>query len=204
MWFSYGHRRRCSFIWFQWRWKSSKCPILPPPRGGYAGALRAPARGEGGGDWALRIFHLHWNRGGALPPFLWCPVMYHEGISKGRSPISKGCLKFVCCLSPAALLKVSGSTEIWTRIAGFRVLSANHYTIEPWHGERRYFFSLVFVLAFFRVWYCGKERHHTFNFFMRKLFVSCFSETQWTVYSRGGFWYFLNLFANSFRYCLLF
>ena len=26
---------------------------------------------------------------------------------------------------------ISGSTEIWTRIAGFRVLSANHYTIEP-------------------------------------------------------------------------
>ena len=25
----------------------------------------------------------------------------------------------------------SGSTEIWTRIAGFRVLSANHYTMEP-------------------------------------------------------------------------
>ena len=24
-----------------------------------------------------------------------------------------------------------GSTETWTRIAGFRVLSANHYTIEP-------------------------------------------------------------------------
>ena len=24
-----------------------------------------------------------------------------------------------------------GSTEIWTRIAGFRVLSANHYTIQP-------------------------------------------------------------------------
>ena len=24
-----------------------------------------------------------------------------------------------------------GSTEIWTRIAGFRVLSANHYTMEP-------------------------------------------------------------------------
>ena len=24
-----------------------------------------------------------------------------------------------------------GSTEIWTRIAGFRVQSANHYTIEP-------------------------------------------------------------------------
>ena len=26
----------------------------------------------------------------------------------------------------------AGSTEIWTRIAGFRVQSANHYTIEPW------------------------------------------------------------------------
>ena len=25
-----------------------------------------------------------------------------------------------------------GSTEIWTRIAGFRVQSANHYTMEPW------------------------------------------------------------------------
>ena len=27
--------------------------------------------------------------------------------------------------------KGEGSTEIWTRIAGFRVQSANHYTIEP-------------------------------------------------------------------------
>ena len=27
--------------------------------------------------------------------------------------------------------KILGSTEIWTRIAGFRVLSANHYTMEP-------------------------------------------------------------------------
>ena len=25
-----------------------------------------------------------------------------------------------------------GSTEIWTRIAGFKVQSANHYTIEPY------------------------------------------------------------------------
>ena len=92
--------------------KVQSAQSFPPPRGGYAGARRAPAMRGGGGDWALRIFHLHWNRGGALPPFLRCPVMYHEGISKGRSPISKGCLKFVCCLSPAALLKVSGSTEI--------------------------------------------------------------------------------------------
>ena len=30
-----------------------------------------------------------------------------------------------------AVQKDWGSTEIWTRIAGFRVLSANHYTIEP-------------------------------------------------------------------------
>ena len=27
--------------------------------------------------------------------------------------------------------RLSGSTEIWTRIAGFRVQSANHYTMEP-------------------------------------------------------------------------
>ena len=27
--------------------------------------------------------------------------------------------------------RFSGSTEIWTRIAGFKVQSANHYTIEP-------------------------------------------------------------------------
>ena len=26
---------------------------------------------------------------------------------------------------------IKGSTEIWTRIAGFRVQSANHYTMEP-------------------------------------------------------------------------
>ena len=31
----------------------------------------------------------------------------------------------------AMFWKYSGSTEIWTRIAGFRVLSANHYTMEP-------------------------------------------------------------------------
>ena len=28
-------------------------------------------------------------------------------------------------------VKMIGSTEIWTRIAGFKVQSANHYTIEP-------------------------------------------------------------------------
>ena len=32
-----------------------------------------------------------------------------------------------------------GSTEILTLIAEFRVLSANHYTIEPYHSELSYF-----------------------------------------------------------------
>ena len=44
------------------------------------------------------------------------------------------------CLSPLSCpktpkltvqVKKLGSTEIWTRIAGFKVQSANHYTIEP-------------------------------------------------------------------------
>ena len=30
-----------------------------------------------------------------------------------------------------SIAKTLGSTEIWTRIAGFKVQSANHYTIEP-------------------------------------------------------------------------
>ena len=155
----------------------------------------------------------------AIPWFVVrCLIRWATGPFKGVVTEQERGLNYPClgmlsrnvtCYCPSTFTEANkkdslGSTEIWTWIAGFRVLSANHYTIEPWHGERRYFFSLVFVLAFFRVWYCGKERHHTFNFFMRKLFVSCFSETQWTVYSRGGFWYFLNLFANSFRYCLLF
>ena len=28
---------------------------------------------------------------------------------------------------------LAGPTEIWTRIAGFRVQSANHYTMGPWY-----------------------------------------------------------------------
>ena len=36
---------------------------------------------------------------------------------------------------------IEGSTEIWTRIAGFKVRSANHYTIEP-------FFSLSSLLQY--------------------------------------------------------
>ena len=34
------------------------------------------------------------------------------------------------CFTPFCVKKL-GSTEIWTRIAGFKVQSANHYTIEP-------------------------------------------------------------------------
>ena len=37
------------------------------------------------------------------------------------------------------LLKSLGSTEIWTRIAGFRVQSANHYTIEPDISHSKFF-----------------------------------------------------------------
>ena len=29
------------------------------------------------------------------------------------------------------LMEMNGPTEIWTRIAGFKVRSANHYTIGP-------------------------------------------------------------------------
>ena len=34
------------------------------------------------------------------------------------------------------MIKNEGSTEIRTRVAGFRVQSANHYTIEPTHSQR--------------------------------------------------------------------
>ena len=39
----------------------------------------------------------------------------------------------------------SGSTEIWTRIAGFRVLSANRYTIEPCFPPKGMFYILEIV-----------------------------------------------------------
>ena len=45
------------------------------------------------------------------------------------------CVLEVCCnsIAPQAFISKwgAGSAEIWTRIAGFRVLSANHYTTEP-------------------------------------------------------------------------
>ena len=41
------------------------------------------------------------------------------------------------------LEKREGSTEIWTRIAGFKVQSANHYTIEPCLDS----YSLIFHLV---------------------------------------------------------
>ena len=44
----------------------------------------------------------------------------------------------------------SGPTEIWTRIAGFRVLSANHYTIGPCANENiiKFYFVYVKILLF--------------------------------------------------------
>ena len=40
--------------------------------------------------------------------------------------------KLISCIFVLRFLgKNLGSTEIWTRIAGFKVQSANHYTIEP-------------------------------------------------------------------------
>ena len=53
---------------------------------------------------------------------------------------------------------LSGSTETWTRIAGFRVLSANHYTIEPQTPQMEKYASYyprcwVFEMTFFAVQY---------------------------------------------------
>ena len=59
--------------------------------------------------------------------------------------------------------KIEGSTEIWTRIAGFKVQSANRYTIEPRynsslkykssisHNSNNWKFSLVFNDIFFNL-----------------------------------------------------
>ena len=43
------------------------------------------------------------------------------------------------------IVKVRGPTEIWTRIAGFRVQSANHYTTGPcWY--RDFVFTTLFIV----------------------------------------------------------
>ena len=44
--------------------------------------------------------------------------------------VSVSIMRFLVGLS--GMQKVRGPTEIWTRIAGFKVQSANHYTMEPW------------------------------------------------------------------------
>ncbi len=41
---------------------------------------------------------------------------------------------------------VQGSTETWTRIAGFRVLCANHYTIEPCYFSHRFSINFASVV----------------------------------------------------------
>ena len=57
------------------------------------------------------------------------------------SNLAGACFWFVIFLMSGQ--KVSGSTEIWTRIAGFRVLSANHYTMEPCLFSKIVFEALV-------------------------------------------------------------
>ena len=61
-----------------------------------------------------------------------------------------------------------GSTETGTRIAGFRVLSANHYTIGPCANENiiKFYFVYVKILQFGRK-HTGKTRtsyQHIFNY----------------------------------------
>ena len=53
------------------------------------------------------------------------------------------------CAFFSSISKNLGSTEIWTRIAGFRVLSANHYTIEPRTSEMRHWLGKYLSLATF-------------------------------------------------------
>ena len=45
---------------------------------------------------------------------------------------------FSAFVAPFSKMKIWGPTEIWTRIAGFRVLSANHYTMGPLVAEDRF------------------------------------------------------------------
>ena len=55
---------------------------------------------------------------------------------------------------------VAGSTEIWTRIAGFRVQSANHYTIEPWLK-----FKTEHLLDAIDEWF-GRQRYNEANYYV--------------------------------------
>ena len=45
----------------------------------------------------------------------------------------------------AKKISLQGSTEIWTRIAGFKVQSANRYTIEPIRFNTSYILFIVFL-----------------------------------------------------------
>ena len=82
----------------------------------------------------------------AIPWFVVrCLIRWATGPFKGvvteqESGLDYPCLgmlsRNVTCYCPSTFTEANkkdslGSTEIWTRIAGFRVLSANHYTIEP-------------------------------------------------------------------------
>ena len=58
--------------------------------------------------------------------FICCATSELQALDEGQ--IGLGVFS---CAFFSSLCKNLGSTEIWTRIAGFKVQSANHYTIEP-------------------------------------------------------------------------
>ena len=59
---------------------------------------------------------------------------------------------------------MTGSTEIWTRIAGFKVQSANHYTIEPHLSfDRMKLKSTKYVHGEINGYQFWWEQHHKSN-----------------------------------------
>ena len=53
-------------------------------------------------------------------------IFFHIQLSSLQTTIALQTLQWF-----EAQIKDEGPTEIWTRIAGFKVQSANHYTMEP-------------------------------------------------------------------------
>ena len=80
--------------------------------------------------------------------------------------------------------KETGPTEIWTRIAGFRVQSANHYTIGPCCDFRlqvqKQFLYLIFVAAIWDRWLISQNLFFLFllliinSTFIRLWINTCF------------------------------
>ena len=70
-----------------------------------------------------------------------------------------------------------GSTEIWTRIFGFKVQGDNHYTIEPcdWHPLISIGFSLFFYVFYYLLnWAQIVYQFRNFGIFWVRLFESSF------------------------------